>query len=373
LANIRKNLLKYILFTLPCILAFKALYLCWTNDVLTFAYFIQQFISNVPFLGQTLSEYIWGKNFILSLDQIQNNQKIIQLIFAGGLGGCVGLSLFETWFSDFFKKPMVAGPVDLGGDLTSGKIPSIKIPLTLQSTQGSDLNLGSGSSNVPEQGTENVPEQRNDTSPQVPEYGPLWEVAVYKFNKDMVPVFGQFVHILKKLNNVNYTFEIPKNNTDPAITEVAIAQEFFLALKSQADMLIRATGGRENLLRDLRYYLSDEDKARIEEISVRLDTAQFEYFGRIETLSGTDPDKLRIEIKQFFDYTNTYRNAVKKELAAADAIMRKGLKEHTVFKKKELREMFNRDYPRTIKPFYDQDDYLRKRVLEILNKPPKEK
>lgn len=121
---------------------------------------------------------------------------------------------------------MVAGPADLGGDFSSGKIPSIKLPLTLQSTQGSDLNLGwgSASSNVPEEGTENVPEQRNDTSSPVPEYGPLWEVAVYKFKNDIVAVFEQYVRILKKLNNVPYTFEIQKNNTDPTITEVAIAQ-----------------------------------------------------------------------------------------------------------------------------------------------------
>jgi hypothetical protein len=62
---------------------------------------------------------------------------------------------------------MVAAPVDLGDDFPSGKIPSIKIPLTLQSTQGSDLNLGSDSA------SSNVPEQRNDTPSTVPEYGPL--------------------------------------------------------------------------------------------------------------------------------------------------------------------------------------------------------
>jgi len=123
---------------------------------------------------------------ILSLDQIKNNQNMMQLIFAGGLGGCVGISLFETLFSDFFKKPipMVGGSEGLGGDFTSEKTPSsIKIPLTLQSTQGSDLNLGSdsASANVPEQSTENVPEstenvpeQRNATpSPEPVYYGLL--------------------------------------------------------------------------------------------------------------------------------------------------------------------------------------------------------
>ncbi len=362
-ANIRKNLKKYLFFTLPCILAFKALYLCWTEDVLTFAYFIQQFISNVPFLGQTFSEYIWDKNLILSLDQIKNNQKIMQLIFAGGLGGCVGLSLFETWFNDSFKLPMVAAPVDLGDDLTSGKIPSIKIPLTLQSTQGSDLNLGSDSA------SSNVPEQRNDTPSTVPEYGPLWETIIYKFKNNMEPGFKQYVRVLKQLNEVNYTLDVPENNQDPNITEVVLAQRFFIAQKYQADILMRATGGREKWLRELRYYLSDVDKAKIEEISDKLDKAQDDFLDKTDTLAGTDPEKLRVEIKQFFDYTNTYRNTVKKELAAADSIMRKGLKEHSIYEKKELRQMINSDYPKALKAFYDEDNYLKKRIMEVLNEP----
>ena len=76
---------------------------------------------------------------------IQDNQKFTEFIVAGGLGSCFGRSLYKT-FSDYFKLPALAGgPVDVGGDL--GKIPSVKgkIPLISQSTQGSDLNLGSGS------------------------------------------------------------------------------------------------------------------------------------------------------------------------------------------------------------------------------------
>ena len=47
--------------------------------------------------------------FRLSLDKIHNNQDITQLIFAGGLGGCLGKTILEEWFSDYFKLPAVAG------------------------------------------------------------------------------------------------------------------------------------------------------------------------------------------------------------------------------------------------------------------------
>ena len=79
------NILKYIIFILPFILIFKALYLCWDNDVWSITYFSQQFISSIPFFGQILSDNIWGNNLILSLDNLQNNQNISQIIFIGGL------------------------------------------------------------------------------------------------------------------------------------------------------------------------------------------------------------------------------------------------------------------------------------------------
>jgi hypothetical protein len=33
---------------------------------------------------------------ILSLDNLKNNQSIIRLIFAGGIGSCLGKTVFET-------------------------------------------------------------------------------------------------------------------------------------------------------------------------------------------------------------------------------------------------------------------------------------
>ena len=99
--NLAKNILKYILFTLPFILSFKALYFCWMYGVWTTPYFIQEFISNVPFFGLRLSEFFWGNDLILPVDKIQNHQNISQLIFVGGLGGCLGKSLFDSWFADY--------------------------------------------------------------------------------------------------------------------------------------------------------------------------------------------------------------------------------------------------------------------------------
>jgi len=190
----------------------------------------------------------------------------------------------------------------------------------------------------------------------------------------MVPGLEQHTGILKKINEKSpyFTWEIPPNNTDPSINEVSIAQGFFTAEKYQAEVLINSATARDKFLRDFRFYLPEVDRAKIEEISNKLDDIKDEYLDKISTLQGTGTiDKIRVEIKLFFDYTNTYRNAVKRELYEAESIMRRGLKNHPLYKNKEVRKMINVDYPKALKSLSDQDNYLKKRIGEILNESPK--
>jgi len=123
----------------------------------------------------------------------------------------------------------------------------------------------------------------------------------------------------------------------------------------------------------LRHYLLEEDRKKIEEISENINKAREDYLRKIETLEGSDLKKIRSELKQFFDYTNTYRNTVKKDLSRADDIMRKGLKEHPLYKKKEFRTMINKDYPKLLKAFHDEDEALKKRLMEVFNKSKNDK
>jgi hypothetical protein len=37
------------------------------------------------------------------MDNIDKNQKITQLIFVGGLGSCLGKTIFETLLNDYLK------------------------------------------------------------------------------------------------------------------------------------------------------------------------------------------------------------------------------------------------------------------------------
>ena len=365
-----KYIIKYILFILPFVLVFKSLYICWQDAVLTVESFSQQFISHIPFLGERLSCNIWEEG--LSLDKIRNNQKITELIFFGAMGGCLGKSIFEIWFSDldYFKLPGMTGPGP------SRERPDFKISLTLQSTQDSNLNLGSVSANVPGQGPSNVPPQGPSNVPPVKgsinDMSPsgYWKKVLSTFNGEIFPCFEQHIGILKAMNDKTllYTLEVPENNEDPSITEKILAESLLGLMQTHAKALDSSFAGRDGLINELRHFLSEEDKRKIEEISRRRDQAQDTYFEKVSSI-GEGGSDVKVLLKIFYDHTNAYRNIVKKELAEGDEIIKKGIKAHPVYQKRPFKNMINKDYPEIVKSFHREDNQLKKRYAELFDKP----
>ena len=263
-----KNLLRYFIFILPMVLLFKSLYICWQLDAWTLTYFSQEFISNLPFFGPMLLDILWVDNIGLSIDNIQHNQNIIRLIFAGGIGSSLGKTIFETWFSDNFKVLATVGSPSIRDEL-----PVNKIRLVLQSTKGSDLNLDSGSSNVPVKGSGSGSGSGSGlNSSNIPVKGSVddmsssgfWKVTLNTFKDEISPCFGQYTRILNKMNNKSlyYTLEVPKNNEDPDITEVSLAQNLMGVLQTHSNMLNGSFSGRDGWLSELRHFLSEEDKKK---------------------------------------------------------------------------------------------------------------
>jgi hypothetical protein len=352
-----KYILKYVLFVLPFVLIFKGLYLCWSHDIMTFEFFSQEFISNIPFLGVKLSKILWGENLILTLENIQNNQKIIQLIFMGGLGSCLGKTLFDVWFSncDYFKLPAVTGP----SNIRSGKIPEIKIPLILQSTQD-DSNLNLGSSNVP-----SVQGPVNDIN-----WTSIWQIPLKTFIEEISPCFEQYTRILQDMNSksLSYTLEVPRDNEDPSITEASLIKSLLSVLQTHSKMIQGSFAGREGLVSELRHLLSEEDQRRIEELSTRKDKVLDDYLENISSLQGSLVKGL---LKRFSDATNGYGREMTKLAREQDDIIRRGLKGHPVNRKPEFKKMIRTDYPEVLKSFQKEDDALRKRFSLLFNQPKK--
>ncbi len=378
------NILKYIIFILPFILIFKSLYFCWNNDIWTITYFSQQLISNFPFCGKMLSENIWGNNLILSLDMIHYNQKFTEYIVAGGLGSCFGRSIYEM-FSDYFKIP--AGPGYVSSDLE--KIPSVKCktPLILQSTQDSNLNLDSGSG----EGSSTIPVETKGvgspggtrTPPSYPGHGTaeqeefyrlsepthLWKQVVIDFYAGWVPSHQKLTEYLARLNNScsEFSLNVPVNNTNPDINEGSLINHLNTIIQKHSEIITNSFTLRDHLINDLRHYLSEEDKAKIDEATRRAEEATSNYINKVENMNERFEN--RTKLKVFFDSTNSYRNTLKKEYTTKDAILQKGIKQHPAFENQELRKLINSDYRDTLKAFHDQEGYLKKRISEIFNEP----
>lgn len=117
----------------------------------------------------------------------------------------------------------------------------------------------------------------------------------------------------------------------------------------------------------MRHYLNEEDKARIDEITRRIEGATDDYINKIGNMNESFEN--RTKLKVFFDSTNSYRNTLKKEYTAKDAILQRGLKQHPIFENQEVKKMINTDYRNSLKAFHDQEGYLKKRITEIFNEP----
>jgi len=106
-----KNLLKFVFFILPFIIVFKSLYCCLHNDNWTFIYLSQQIFTHIPFIGSSLLHLLSEKG--LSIDLINNNQYIGNLMFSGSFGASIGRSLLELFLD---KDKLLMG--DLGSNET---------------------------------------------------------------------------------------------------------------------------------------------------------------------------------------------------------------------------------------------------------------
>jgi NADH-ubiquinone oxidoreductase chain 3 len=110
-----KNLLRFIFCIMPFIIVCKSLYCCLHNDNWTFIYLSQQILSHIPFIGSYLFHLLSEQ--VLSIDLVNNNQFIGNLMFSGSFGASIGRSLLEV----FWDKDKI-----LLGDFGSNEIPRPK-------------------------------------------------------------------------------------------------------------------------------------------------------------------------------------------------------------------------------------------------------
>lgn len=369
LVNLCKNFLKYILFILPFILLFRALYSCLFNGVWDFQFFSQQFISNFPFIGKILHGIIWNEYSLLPIDTIYYNQRIMEITFVGGLGGILGRTIFETYFSDFIKVPLGGETLMSEGNVNAMNQDSAsKSSPSAGSKSGSSAGFKSGSSTGSKSGTSAEPKWISDVESKS---------SSSKFTHTISSEFSDIVH--KDIKNATEDFRVSNEKSVYAITKInqsssninlKLPKEFWTLISHHSDMLNMYFEQRITWSLEISKHLHIKDRIVVNSLIDKKRTLHEEYLTKIEQLSeGGD---LINGLKQFYNLTNAYRNAANKEVNAIEWTIHESIRRaHPLYKNSDLKQTVNIDYPKFKKTFSDEDQKLRKRFSEILNAPKK--
>src|SRR6516225_3808691 len=112
----------------------------------------------------------------------------------------------------------------------------------------------------------------------------------------------------------------------------------------------------------MKYYVSEENKVKMIEISTAIDDLHDDYFEKVARIGENATKMKKGYLNEFFALTNNFRNSVKKELLKSESILQKDVKLHSCFKNKDFKSMIMKEYPAATKAFNDQEGYLRKKV-----------
>ena len=359
--NLGKNFLKYIIFILPFILVFKTLYSCILNGVWDYQFFSQQFISNFPFVGKILYGIFWKESSLLSIDTIYYNQWIMETTFVGSLGGILGRTIFETYFSDFIKVP-------LGGEtlMSEGNVNTMNQDSGSKSSDSAGSK--SGSSTVPKSGSSADPKwiseggSKSSSSKIVYTIPPEYSDIVHQDIKNATEDF--------RVSNLKSVNMMTKINESSSKINLKLPGEFWVLISNHSNMLNIYFEQRITWSIEISKHLYIKDRLVVNSLIEKKRTLHEEYLANIEKLS--DGGDLVIGLKQFFNLTNAYRNAANKEINTIEWTIHESIRRtHPLYKNSELKQTVNIDYPKFKKNFSDEDQKLRKRFSEILNAPKK--
>ena len=197
----------------------------------------------------------------------------------------------------------------------------------------------------------------------------LWKQVVTDFNAGWLPNHQKLTEYLTRLNNScsQFSLNVPINNTNPEINERSLITHMHTVIQKHSEIITSSFTLRDHWINDMRNYLNEEDRAKIDEITRRIEGATEDYINKIGNMNESFEN--RTKLKVFFDCTNSYRNTIKKEYSAKDAILQRGLKQHPIFENQEVRKMIISDYRNSLKAFHDEEGYLKKIISEIFNEP----
>lgn len=351
------NILKYIFFILPFIMMFKALYTCLYSEVWTFSYFCKEFINNLPFIGQMFKDYLWQEECLLSIDSIKNHTNIMELIFVGGIGGCLGRSIAEIFFSDYFKAPLA-----MDGYTTSKAARGVPHPNIVAADNASASSTGLASAETPSIESGTVISSDSDISPDQ-----VTKTVTYAQNlmQSFKSLMKESIDRLKFYNSLPLTLDKQEQ-----------IQPFSSLVEDHSKHLISTTDLRTTWIKKMFVVgISIDNMVKISEIEFEIMDIKDQYLDKIHQLVlkyEENKGEIQVFLTEYYDETNIFRNKVSSCLNKVETLYTSSFREGPFSKNTEIKKIINSDYIEAKKSFKDQDQYLRKKIAEILHGKKKE-
>lgn len=356
------NIIKYVVFIFPFIILFRTTYHCWYYDVWTLPFFTQQLVSNIPFIGESLMNSLWGKKYLLTFDDLENHKYIIETLFTGGLGGSLGRTLYESFSTDLFKQPAGIG---IGVD----NHPEVKIKastLLMDNDSDSDRRTVQGLS-------WEYPPKFHPTSGDP-------KVALAEINAENLRI------IIYSARDATYVYNLgcqekikimeKWNDTPMGIMTPDIIKSFGGVFRV-GSRLTRA-GLQErmmwmNNMNSAMKFLSEDDSKAIQKIhDLVLDNID-KHIDKIEELTaklGEKGDALAF-YNELFEETNAFRNKNTSIVNKAEKIFQSSFNRSPYSKSPIFKELINKDYIEGKQKFNKQEQYLKTKVSEVLRETKK--
>lgn len=362
--------LIYIFFVLPIILISKSLYICYIDNNLSILYFINQFTSNIPFFKYifTYSRECFHVEYFKDINELLS-KNINELVFVGGVAGSLGWSMFEAFFSEFFKECMIIGgeknpPLEKGYNpiniLNMAIIDKDKEQGT--SKQGSNV---SGTSPNKENKLDSIKGQKLETTSaqKIPldiETQVFLDILADEVKKDTQDMNEALLNRAKELKGYR-DLPLDKLKLGNGVEEALIR-----LLQDQSNVLTKYVTNRMTWLQSRALNALEENQIKIKEIHSKIVEIQKNYSSKVRLISKIDNETN--QIKEFYATLNEYRNIVLKEVNKADIIILKDLKESRLNKYSDLKKAIHTDYNAAKKEFNSNDSYLRMKVGEVINR-----
>lgn len=307
---------------------------------------------------------LWGDQHLLTLDDLENHKYIIETIFIGGLGGCLGRSLVEIFSTDLFKQPAGIGnhpfpvyPGEVRGDLVKIKGSNILKADNIKGLEwhkASDFHPISGSP----------------------------EVSVAEMNAETLRRIIQSARDATYIYNIDCQEKLDKmkawNSTPIGLITPDIYRAFGSILKVGSQLTTRGLQSRMiwmgNMDRAMNF-LSEVDSKEIQKIhNLLLDNIN-KYNSKLDELNDKLAEKgdVLVFFNELFEQTNAFRNKNTSIVNKAEKIFQSSFNTSIYSKSPIFKELINKDYIEGKQKFNKEEQYLKTKVSEVLKEAKKNK